>query len=140
MLYLYTFSHNFSYIQKNFPADPARIDRQLSLPIPGPNEEVIGAGRPDEPKEIVPGKTVRLYCPFIGIDPANTTWLKVRPDGFTTIINTSHPAFSINNTGNVSILTISPFTKEHESTYRCTTTNIAGNDEGDVVLQGNYKN
>ncbi|XP_003389282.1 PREDICTED: hemicentin-1-like [Amphimedon queenslandica] len=115
--------------------DPARIDRQQTLPPPGPNEEVIGAGRPDEPNEVTPGRTVRLFCPFTGIDPANTTWLRVRPDGFTTEIDTSLPAFSINNTGNVSVLIISPFTREFEGTYRCTTTNIAGDDAGDVVLQ-----
>ena len=120
----------------NFAIDPARIDRQQTLPPPGPNEEVIGAGRPDEPNEVTPGKTVRLYCPFTGIDPASTIWLRVRPDGFTAQIDTSLPAFSISNDSNVSVLTISPFTREFEGTYRCTTTNIAGDDAGDVVLQG----
>uniref|UniRef100_A0A1X7U7C0 Ig-like domain-containing protein n=1 Tax=Amphimedon queenslandica TaxID=400682 RepID=A0A1X7U7C0_AMPQE len=115
--------------------DPARIDRQQSLPTPGPNEVVIGAGRSEEPNNVTFGRSVKLFCPFTGIGQADATWLRVQPDGFTAEINTSLAVFSMNNTGNMSVLTISPFTEEFEGTYRCITTNIAGDDAGDVVLQ-----
>lgn len=97
---------------------------------------VFGAGRSDEPINVTFGRSVKLICPFTGIGQANATWLRIQPNGLTAEINTSLAVFSMNNTGNMSVLTISPYTKDCEGIYRCITTSIDFDDEGDVVLQG----
>lgn len=100
------------------------------------DEVIDGAGRPDEPLRIPNNRTVILHCPYTGVDPALTDWFLVRSDGAEILINASlNPAFSVSDNGSNVILTISPFTPDLAGTYRCSTTNNAGDDDGDIVLQ-----
>jgi hypothetical protein len=116
--------------------DPAIIDRGSPLPFPRFNEVVSGAGRPDEPVQVRQGMDVTLHCPYSGIDPASTRWFFVRPDRFAVPINaTGNPAFMVTDNGTNLILTITSFGRDLQGTYRCGTTNNAGDDSGDVVLQ-----
>ena len=122
-----------------FVVDPAKIDRTIPLPRPLVNEVIDGAGRPDDPLKVVNNETVILHCPYSGIDPANTDWYLVRSDHVAILINASaNPAYTVTDNESNVILTISPFTRDLAGTYRCFTTNNAGNDTGDVILQCKY--
>ena len=97
----------------------------------------IGAGRPDDPVRIVENVTVRLHCPYSGINEPTTRWLLVASDRTTTeIVDMPPNIMLINDTVNRNlILVINNFREEFEGTYRCDTGNIAGDDEGDVVIR-----
>ena len=117
--------------------DPARINRTSPLPKPPPDTIIDGAGRPDEALQVMDNMTVILHCPVRGIDMPMTMWYRVRTDRRIVPINTTaEPAFMIDRTDPLNpILTISPFNPSLAGTYRCTTTNIAGDDDGDVVIR-----
>ena len=115
--------------------EPARIDRITPIPPSSDTERNIGAGRPDEPVEIMENVTVRLYCPFTGIDEPSTRWVRVNNDRTTTDVVEMLPNVALVNEDNNIILVIMSFTEELEGTYRCVTDNNAGNDGGNVVLE-----
>ncbi len=137
-VFFFTFSKNNIIIvsfHNFFPTEPARIDRTSPLP-PGSDTELnIGAGRPDEPVEILENVTVRLYCPFTGLDQPTTRWVRVNRDRTTTDVVEMPPGLVLINETNNIILQISSFSEGFEGTYRCVTDNNAGDDDGDVVLR-----
>ncbi len=115
--------------------EPARIDRTTPLPPSSDSEINIGAGRPDEPVEVMDSVTVRLHCPYTGIDEPTTRWVTVNNDRTTTDVVSMPPNVVIVNENNSIILVIMNFSEELEATYRCVTDNNAGSDDGDVVLR-----
>ena len=138
--YIHTPLHIYTHILLFYfllHTDPAVIDRETPLPPDTPNERNIGAGRPDDPVRIVENVTVRLHCPYSGINEPTTRWLLVASDRTTTeIVDMPPDIMLINDTVNRNlILVINNFREESEGTYRCDTGNIAGDDEGDVVIR-----
>ena len=116
--------------------EPATIDRTSPLPpTSGDGEMNIGAGRPDEPVMVRENVTVRLFCPFSGIDEPTTRWVRVNRDRTTTDVVAMPPNIIIESDPNDVILVIQNFNEDLEGTYRCVTDNNAGDDEGDVVLR-----
>lgn len=96
----------------------------------------IGAGRPDEPVRVTENTTVRLFCPFTGLDQPTTRWVRVnRVDRTTTDVVAMPPDILLMTEDNNIILVINEFDEEFEGTFRCVTDNNAGDDEGDVVLR-----
>lgn len=75
---------------------------------------------------------LELHCPFNGVDGPNTTWTRVDPVADIADV----PNASTMLVGNNLILVINPFNSENEGTYRCSTENIAGADDAEVVLRG----
>ena len=116
--------------------DPAVIDRESPLPPDTPDERNIGAGRPDDPVNVAENVTVRLHCPYSGIHVPTTRWLLVTNNRTTTeIVDMPPDIMLINDTVNRNlILVINNFREEFEGTYRCDTRNVAGEDEGDIVI------
>ena len=112
------------------------------IPLPPPrssNEIIIGAGRPDEPVEVMENVTVRLFCPFTGLDQPTTRWVRVNRDRTTTDVVAMPPDLVLSteviNGFENRILEIMRFGEGFEGTYRCITDNNAGDDDGDVVLR-----
>lgn len=113
--------------------DPARINRRKTLPAPGENELVQGAGRTNEPVCGRDNNRLSLHCCYSGIDRPTTRWLFVFPNGTEVPVNTSDPAITVTDDDRMnSVLTIFPFGPRYVGTYRCNTTNIAGTDAGNV--------
>ena len=102
-----------------------------------PGERNFGAGRSDDPVTVAGNDTVRLHCPYSGINEPTTRWLLVASDGTTTeIVDMPPDIMLINDIVNRNlILVINNFREEFEGTYRCDTGNIAGEDEGDIVIR-----
>ena len=115
--------------------DPAVIDRETPLPPDTPDERNIGAGRSDGPMNVAENVTVRLHCPYSGIHDPTTRWLLVANNRTTEIVDIPPDIMLINDTVNRNlILVINNFREEFECTYRCDTGNIAGDDEGDIII------
>ena len=139
---IHTRTHSTIHIYTQFVfnfllhTDPAIIDRETPLPPDTPDEMNIGAGRPDDPVRIVENVTVRLHCPYSGINEPTTRWLLVNSDRTTTeIVDMPPDIMLISDIINRNlILVINNFREEFVGTYRCDTRNIAGEDEGDVVI------
>ena len=120
--------------------EPAKIDRIIHLPPPSSdNEKNIGAGRPNQPVEVMKNMTVRLYCPFTGIDTPSTKWSRISEDGSRSPVVAMPPNILLVNEVidniNTSVLIINSFQEELEGTYACNTDNNAGSDEGRVILR-----
>ena len=132
-LHIYTHILLFHFL---LHTDPAVIDRETPLPPDTPNERNFGAGRSDGPMNVAENITVRLHCPYSGIHEPTTRWLLVTNNRTTTeIVDIPPDIMLINDTVNRNlILVINNFREEFEGTYRCDTRNIAGEDEGDIVI------
>ena len=120
--------------------DPAQIDRTSLLPPTSPTKIVAGAGRTNQSISVRNGNTIELHCPYSGTEKPSTTWYRVGPSGVLMSVNSSIPDVTIIDASNDLILTFSSFTPSLAGTYRCVTTNNAGDDEGNVILKSKFYN
>ena len=83
--------------------------------------------------------TVRLYCPFTGIDTPSTRWFRVNGVGDRSPVVAMPPKILLVNEiiNNITtlVLVINNFQRELGGTYECDTENNAGDDDGRVTLQ-----
>ena len=63
-----------------YPSEPARIDRECTLPPGIPGTQVFGAGREDRTL-VVFGNSVELHCPATGIGDPSTSWRRITRNG-----------------------------------------------------------
>ena len=116
--------------------EPARINRTSPLPPSTDTGINVGAGRPDEPVRVPRDDvTVRLYCPYTGLDQPTTRWVRVNSNGSTTDVVAMPPDLTLMTSNNNVVLTIRNFDEDRQGTYRCVTDNNAGEDEGDIILR-----
>lgn len=107
----------------------------LLLPQNSDDDMNFGAGRSNVPNRVLSNMTVYMYCPVSGIDLPKTRWVRVDSNGDKTDVVEMPPTITIVKGSYNLTLVIRNFNKEMEGTYRCITTNNAGDDEGDVVLR-----
>ena len=130
--------HSTQYQMLFHSIDPARIDRTSSLPPTTPTKIVAGAGRTNQSISVINGNTIELHCPYLGTEKPSTTWYRVGPSGVLVSINSSTPGVTISDISNDLILTFSSFAPSLVGTYRCVTTNNAGDDEGNIILGSKF--
>ena len=125
----------YNYYQTIHSVGPARIDRTRKLPTPDNNEVVQGAGRTNEPVYGRDNNKISLHCFYSGLGQPITQWFFVLPSGMQVPVNSSDPVINITDNSMNLILTIFPFSERYAGTYRCNTSNDAGSDTGDVIVQ-----
>ena len=103
---------------------------------PGPN--TFGAGRIYGAQTISDGSPVTLQCPTSGIDDPNTRWEFITPQDGYRVGTTLPPGVTELNQviGGLIVSTLTfTFNSSYAGTFVCLTSNVAGSDQGFVVLQ-----
>ena len=82
------------------------------------------------------GNKISLHCFYSGGRQPITRWYLVFPNATQVLVEMiNDTAISITDDSMNSLLTIFPFSQRHAGTYRCNTSNSAGSDTGDVIVE-----